>query len=55
MGEDGASVTGTGREEVMAAIDSDGHGPRLVIADINADDSWVSMSATAAPCLADWR
>ncbi len=39
----------------MAAIDSDGAGPRLVIADIDAEGSWVSMAATEAPSLADWR
>ena len=44
-----------GEGEVMAAIDSDGAGPRLVIADINADESWLSMSATASASLADWR
>ncbi|MDZ7701113.1 MAG: hypothetical protein U5J98_03060 [Halobacteriales archaeon] len=55
MGEDAAGVSETARDEVMAAIDSDTCGPRLVIADINADDSWVSMPATAAPCLTDWR
>lgn len=55
MGEDAASVTESRRHEVMAAIDSDGRGPRLVIADINADESWVSMPAAAAACLTDWR
>ena len=46
---------GDGVGEVMAAIDSDGHGPRLVIADIASEESWVSVSAAAAACLADWR
>ena len=41
--------------EVMAAIDSDGQGPRFVIADIGAEDSWLSVPAGAAACLADWR
>jgi hypothetical protein len=55
MGDDAASVPESSRHEIMAAIDSDGHGPRLVIADINADESWVSIPATAAACLTDWR
>jgi hypothetical protein len=55
MGKDAAGVSEPSRNEVMAAIDSDGHGPRLVIADISADESWVSMPARAAASLADWR
>jgi hypothetical protein len=55
MGEDAATVSGSRRCEVMAAIDSDRHGPRLVIADISADGSWLSMPATATASLADWR
>lgn len=55
MGEDAAGVSGPSPNEVMAAIDSDGRGPRLVIADISADESWLSMPATAAASLADWR
>lgn len=55
MGDDAATVSDTRRHEVMAAIDSDGHGPRLVIADINTDESWVSIPAAAAACLTDWR
>lgn len=53
MGDDAASVRRG--QEVMAAIDSDGRGPRLVIADISDDESWLSIPATAAACLADWR
>lgn len=55
MGEDAATVSDGRRREVMAAIDSDGAGPRLVIADISADESWLSMPASAAASLADWR
>lgn len=55
MAEDAAGLSEPSRTEVMAAIDSDGHGPRLVIADISADESWLSMPATAAASLADWR
>jgi hypothetical protein len=54
MGED-AALSETRGQEVMAAIDSDGRGPRLVIADISTDGSWLSVPATAAACLADWR
>ena len=55
MGEDAAGVADGREGEVMAAIDSDGAGPRLVIADIDADGSWVSMPASTAPALSDWR
>jgi hypothetical protein len=54
MGED-VAMSDAGGPEVMAAIDSDGRGPRFVIADISADGSWLSVPATAAACLADWR
>ena len=55
MADDAAAVTGTRGHEVMAAIDSDGHGPRLVIADITADGTWLSASEAAAASLAEWR
>ena len=55
MGDDAATRLDATRSEVMAAIDSDGHGPRLVIADVSADGSWVSIGAAEAACLADWR
>ncbi|MFB6353497.1 MAG: hypothetical protein ABEJ92_05370 [Halobacteriales archaeon] len=55
MGDDAATVGGSAVPEVMAAIDSDGHGPRLVIADVTTDGSWLSVAATEAACLADWR
>ena len=44
-----------GGREVMAAIDSDRRGPRLVIADITDEESWVSIPATAAARLSDWQ
>lgn len=54
---DDVAATGTGADgrQVMAAIDSDDRGPRLVIADISADESWLSVPATDAANLADWR
>lgn len=55
MGDDIAALPGTRTREVMAAIDSDGHGPRLVIADISVDEAWLSVRAATAACLADWR
>lgn len=50
-----AAATGADGRQVMAAIDSDGRGPRLVIADISADESWLSVPAANAADLADWR
>ena len=57
MGEDQArpSVETAERREVMAAIDSDRGGPRLVIADITDEESWLSIPAKAAARLARWR
>ena len=57
MGEDPArpAEESASTNEVMAAIDSDRGGPRLVIADITDEESWVSIPATAAATLAEWR
>ena len=41
--------------EVMASVDPTPHGDELVIADIGCDDAWVSMSASVAPSLPEWR
>ena len=49
-GESGSHVP-----EVMASIDAEGDDPRLVIADITADGTWLSVSETAAASLAEWR
>lgn len=44
-----------GPATVISAIDSsDGH-PTYVIADISADDAWVSIEAGAARPLNEWR
>lgn len=57
MGEDRARPPAetAERREVMAAIDSDRGGPRLVIADITDEESWLSIPAAAAATLAEWR
>lgn len=57
MGEESvrAPAEPTSRREVMAAIDSDSGGPRLVIADITDEESWLAIPATAAATLAEWR
>lgn len=44
-----------GDSEVMAAVDADGGEPRLVIADVAAEESWLSVPTAAAAPLADWR
>lgn len=48
---------GPSAPEVMASIDAegDGDGPRLVIADITADGTWLSAPAAAAASLSEWR
>ncbi len=39
----------------MAAIDRSGGAARLVIADVTRDDTWLSIPASEAPTLAEWR
>jgi len=46
---------GEGGPEVMASIDADGDGARLVIADVTADETWLSVQETAAASLSEWR
>lgn len=46
---------GEGGPEVMASIDADGDGARLVIADVTADETWLSVRETAAASLSEWR
>jgi hypothetical protein len=42
-------------DDVMAAIDEESGVPRLVIADVSTDESWLSAPADAAACLAELR
>jgi len=46
---------GSSVPEVMAAIDAEGDDARLVIADVSADGTWLSVSETAAASLSEWR
>jgi len=46
---------GSSAPEVMASIDAEGDDPRLVIADITADGTWLSASEAGAASLAEWR
>ena len=57
MATDTVTPAGAGSEgpEVMASIDADGDAPRLVIADITADGTWLSAAEAAAASLAEWR
>ncbi|WP_254271046.1 DUF7556 family protein [Haloarcula marina] len=48
------STVGQGRRVVTALDDTDGE-ERVVIADISADDVWLSMPTTASAALVDWR
>jgi len=42
-------------DDVMAAIDEDGGVPRLVIADVTTDGSWLSAPTDVAASLAESR
>jgi len=55
MADDAATVSDARSHEVMAAIDSGVDGPRLVIADLEADGAWLAMPAVAAARLDEWR
>ncbi len=41
--------------EVMASVDDDGDGERLVIADITCDSAWISMPVANTASIPDWR
>jgi hypothetical protein len=43
------------REEIMAAIDRSDEVSRLVIADVTRDDAWLSVCASEALALCQWR
>ncbi|WP_165875240.1 DUF7556 family protein [Natrarchaeobius chitinivorans] len=47
----------TNRDTIVGSIDSAGSSDvdEYVIADISADDAWLSMQAEAAPTLTAWR
>lgn len=40
---------------IMGAIAQDSSGSTFVIADISADDRWLSIAHTEAPRLSEWR
>ncbi|MFB6303164.1 MAG: hypothetical protein ABEH78_09935 [Haloferacaceae archaeon] len=44
-----------GAGEVVASVDRSGSVPLVVIADISADDAWISILESEAPDLAKWR
>jgi len=41
--------------EVMAAIDEDERGRRLVLADVSTEEAWLSARAGCAAVLPEWR
>lgn len=53
--EPAASPDSAPDHEVMASIDGERTDTRLVIADITADDAWLSIPTPAAVRLDDWR
>lgn len=40
---------------VMASVDDDGRDRRFVIADVRADDAWISAPLGRTTALAEWR
>lgn len=42
-----------GEHEVMASVDDDGSGARLIIADVASDDAWIAMSLEDATSLSE--
>lgn len=48
-------MVGDASGTVMAAIDTKHQLERLIIADVTADDSWVSIRVPAAVRLDEWR
>lgn len=55
MSIDPAVPEPAGAPEVMASIDGAASSRRLIIADVSADESWVSIPAANAIELPDWR
>lgn len=56
MGSDPVTSSDSATEgaEVMASIDA-GEEPRLVIADITAEEAWMSIPAKTSASLTNWR
>ena len=55
MATDAVAPSGPGGPEIMAAIDADAEGRRLVIADVTAEETWLSVPEDAAALLTEWR
>jgi len=57
MAPDSTAVPGASRRagEVMAAVDQDGGVERLVIADVDRDEAWLSAPVAAATRLESMR
>jgi len=55
MSSSGYSDTSRGAREIVGSVDGDGDDEQYVIADITADDAWLSMAAEDAPSLPSSR
>lgn len=55
MTPDATATADASAAEVMASVDTDSDGHRLVIADLTSDDAWLSVRLADAPALDDWR
>ncbi|MFC7167163.1 DUF7556 family protein [Halospeciosus flavus] len=55
MAPDTQAVPGTADHEVMAAVDDDGAEERLIIADVESEEAWLSMPTTGSTSLRAWE
>ena len=55
MAQDTATPVAVSECEVMASIDSDSDGEKLVIAELCREDAYLAMSTEATVDVDDWR
>ncbi|WP_197424975.1 hypothetical protein [Natronomonas sp. CBA1123] len=55
MAQDTATPETVSEPEVMASIDSDASGERLIIAELSREDAYLAMSTGATVDVDDWR
>lgn len=50
-----SSARSTAEQKVVAALNDPGPTSQFVIADITCDDAWITITASDAPVIDDWR
>lgn len=55
MAQDTTAPVAASECEVMASVDSDSTGDRLIIAELCRDDAYLSMSMEATVDVTEWR